>query len=110
LEFAEDNYRKRKEKRPNYGNVVPFSNSVSNDISKLQTLAIINLGILGGLRRGEMVGLDWDSLNFEKNTIKVKQSAAYLTLRIFTPVMIKNPVMIIILCIMDKRFWKCSIF
>lgn len=77
LEFAEEDYRKRKEKHPNYGNVIPFANSVSTDISKLQTLAIINLGIFGGLRRGEMVGLDWDSLDFEKNTIKVKQSAAY---------------------------------
>ena len=33
-----------------------------------------------------------------------------LTFRIFTPVMIKNPAMIIILCIMDERFRKCSIF
>lgn len=77
LQFAEDNYRWRKAKHiVNAGNVIRISDFTSMDISALQTLVLVHIAIFGGLRRGEMVGLDWCSVDFEKNIIHVTQSAA----------------------------------
>lgn len=77
LKFAEDEYRASKERHVTAsGNVIRISEFTSMDISSLQTLVLIHIAILGGLRRGEMVGLDWDCIDYEKNLVHVRQSAA----------------------------------
>ncbi|MCD8089285.1 MAG: site-specific integrase [Clostridiales bacterium] len=37
-----------------------------------------NLAIYGGLRRGELIALTWDDINFDNNTITINKSAARL--------------------------------
>lgn len=76
LQFAEDDYRHSDMKHYKNGKVIPISDYSNKDIFKLQTLVIINVAVFGGLRRGEMVGLDWKNVDFEKNVIHVRQSAA----------------------------------
>ncbi|MHB1420654.1 MAG: site-specific integrase [Bacillota bacterium] len=39
---------------------------------------IILLAVATGLRRGELMGLDWKDVNFERVTIEVRQSSQYL--------------------------------
>ncbi|NWO14665.1 site-specific integrase [Virgibacillus sp.] len=38
---------------------------------------MVKIAILGGLRRGEILGLLWENVNFEKNTIQVQYSLNY---------------------------------
>ena len=38
----------------------------------------VTLAMLTGLRRGELVGLHWDDIDFKKSTITVNRSACYL--------------------------------
>lgn len=38
---------------------------------------MIMLAITTGLRRGELVGLEWNHIDFEKGTLEVKQSISY---------------------------------
>lgn len=76
LQFAEDDYRDSSMGHPQNGKVIPISVYPDKDIFKLQTLVIINIAVFGGLRRGEMVGLDWKNVDFEKNAVHVRQSAA----------------------------------
>ncbi len=77
LQFAEDDYQASKARHLTVsGNVIRFSAFTGMDISSLQTLVLIHIGVFGGLRRGEMLGLDWDAVDFERNMVHVKQSAA----------------------------------
>lgn len=39
---------------------------------------MVYLAITGGLRRGEIMGLDWSDIDFEKKTLEVKKSSQYL--------------------------------
>jgi integrase len=39
---------------------------------------LITLALSTGLRRGELLGLEWRDLDFEKNTLEVRQSSQYL--------------------------------
>ena len=76
LQFAEDDYRQSSMEHYKNGKVIPISDYSNKDIFKLQTLAIVNIAVFGGLRRGEMVGLDWKNVDFDKNVVHIRQSAA----------------------------------
>lgn len=80
LQFAENDYRAKQDKHITRNNnvirITDFSNFINMDVSALQTLVLIHIAIFGGLRRGEMVGLDWCNVDFDKNIICVRQSAA----------------------------------
>ncbi|WP_261134786.1 site-specific integrase [Bacillus sp. Marseille-Q3570] len=39
---------------------------------------LINLAIATGLRKGELLGLEWSHVDFDKKTIEVKQSSLYV--------------------------------
>jgi integrase len=40
--------------------------------------SLITLAITTGLRKGELLGLEWQHINFEKQTLEVKQASQYL--------------------------------
>lgn len=46
---------------------------------ELKFKTIIHLAIASGCRLGELVGLTWDDINFEKNTISVIRTAQYIS-------------------------------
>lgn len=50
--------------------------AVSNEPLKYQV--IINLAIATGLRRGELMGLEWKDINFNKQTLEVRQASQYV--------------------------------
>lgn len=39
-----------------------------------QIKVLMNIAIYGGLRRGEILGLTWDDVNFDKNTVDINKS------------------------------------
>lgn len=39
---------------------------------------LINLALFTGLRRGELMGLEWMHVNFDKNTLEVRQASQYI--------------------------------
>ncbi|PWA12078.1 site-specific integrase [Pueribacillus theae] len=39
---------------------------------------LVTLAIATGLRRGELLGLEWSHIDFERNTIEIKQSSLYV--------------------------------
>lgn len=42
----------------------------------LQYRILFHLAILGGFRRGELIALTWDDMDFDKNTISINKSSA----------------------------------
>nr|WP_255648033.1 site-specific integrase [Pseudalkalibacillus hwajinpoensis] len=38
---------------------------------------LISLAVTGGLRRGELLGLEWKHIDFEKSTIQIKQTVSH---------------------------------
>lgn len=44
----------------------------------LKHKVLVNLVVFSGLRRGEAMGLEWRDINFEKNTLTVRQSSQYI--------------------------------
>jgi integrase len=50
--------------------------AASEESLNLQVL--INLAIASGLRRGELMGLEWQDINFIENTLRVQRSSQYL--------------------------------
>ena len=52
-------------------------NCLESEPLKYQVL--IQLALLTGCRRGELVALQWDSINLEQKTVSIKQSAYQLT-------------------------------
>lgn len=48
------------------------------DNAETKYRALVNLAIDTGARRGELVGLEWRHVDFEKNTITIEQSASYI--------------------------------
>ncbi|WP_338826278.1 Tn916 family transposase [Moorella thermoacetica] len=55
------------------------------DSEPLKYKVIVILALATGLRRGELMGLEWQDVDFENNTIEVRQASQYLPERgIFT--------------------------
>jgi Site-specific recombinase XerD len=54
-----------------------FLVAVENEPLKYKLMTY--LGLVGGLRRGEIFGLEWDKINWEKKYIKIDQSAPYIS-------------------------------
>lgn len=50
----------------------------------IQYRTMISLLILFGLRRGELCGLEWKDIDFERNTMSVRRSSQYLEGKIIT--------------------------
>ena len=44
----------------------------------LRYTVLITLAVATGLRRGELMGLEWKDINFEKGTLEVRQASQYL--------------------------------
>lgn len=86
--LVEDNYAQadyidypRKEKTPVHfmddkTAIIFFDFLMHYDNCKLKTAMLILL--LTGLRRGELCGLEWKDIDFEKHTISVRRSVAYV--------------------------------
>lgn len=70
------NYSKRKEKRKprvwDIEEIKQFLNALQSEPIMWRTFAIIAL--FGGLRRGEVLGLEWHHINFEDQTITIEQT------------------------------------
>lgn len=45
---------------------------------KLKHKALVHIAVLTGLRRGEIMGLDWTDIDFEKGTLEVKRAGQYI--------------------------------
>lgn len=67
--------RKRKDSTGKEYNVAPYINKVT---IPLQFKVLFYIAIYGGLRRGEIVSLQWSDVDFEKNTISISKSTAYV--------------------------------
>lgn len=72
--------RKLKKLHEDIGQIVVFTDAevaslfeATGDNTTYQ--AMVGLGVYAGMRAGEVLGLDWKDVNFEKNTICVCQSA-----------------------------------
>ncbi|OPX88280.1 MAG: Transposase [Pelotomaculum sp. PtaB.Bin104] len=39
---------------------------------------LVNLAVFSGLRRGELMGLEWSDISFEANTLTVRQASQYI--------------------------------
>ncbi len=44
----------------------------------LKYKVMLTLAIATGLRRGELMGLEWGDINFDKNTLEVRQASQYI--------------------------------
>lgn len=47
------------------------------EIGKI-TLVLVYLALFTGLRRGELMGLEWSDIDFEKNTLEIRQASQYI--------------------------------
>ncbi|GEN36629.1 tyrosine-type recombinase/integrase [Aneurinibacillus danicus] len=45
---------------------------------EFQYFVLVTLAITTGLRRGELLGLEWDHINFDAKTLKVKKTSQYI--------------------------------
>ncbi len=45
---------------------------------KLKHKALVHLALFSGLRRGEIMGLEWSDFDFEKGTLEVKRASQYI--------------------------------
>ncbi|WP_243120651.1 tyrosine-type recombinase/integrase [Pelotomaculum sp. FP] len=45
---------------------------------ELKYRALVHLALFTGLRRGELMGLEWPDIDFNKNTLMVRQASQYL--------------------------------
>lgn len=52
-----------------------------------QFKSFFNIALFGGLRKGEILALKWDDVNFDANTIRISKSVAYVNRKII----IKDP-------------------
>lgn len=50
--------------------------AVENESLKYKVL--IHLAVATGLRRGELMGLEWQDINFDKSTLEVRQASQYV--------------------------------
>lgn len=67
--------RKRKDSKGNEYQVAPYVNKVK---IPLQFKVLFNIAVYGGLRRGEIVSLQWSDIDFDKGTISISKSTAYV--------------------------------
>ena len=83
--IVQDNPVKRAE--PPKGAAVSVSYLEETDVAKLlaalhdappQYSAIVQLGLFTGMRRGEICGLRWSDIDFEKSTISVNRTMEYI--------------------------------
>lgn len=74
LEFVDDDYEDWKSK---HSSKISFDTlGCTNEYApKMQYRAFFQIALLGGLRRGEIVALEWKNIDFKKNLIHIKQSA-----------------------------------
>lgn len=49
-----------------------------------QFKVFFNLALFGGLRRGELIALTWDDINFENNSIDINKSTGYVNKEMIT--------------------------
>jgi integrase len=49
-----------------------------------QFKVFFNLALFGGLRKGELVALTWDDINFTNNSINIDKSSAYVNKQVIT--------------------------
>lgn len=56
-----------------YSEFATFLEKVTNT-NDLTLIAEVYLGMLQGMRRGEMIGLKWEKVNFEENTIAIDET------------------------------------
>lgn len=67
--------RKRKDRSGNEYTVAAYVNKVS---VPLQFKVLFYIAVYGGLRRGEIVSLRWSDVDFDKKTINITKSTAYV--------------------------------
>lgn len=59
------------------------SSVINNILAKLENEPIkyktmVKLLLYSGMRRGELLGLEWDDINWEKSTIRIQRSSQYV--------------------------------
>lgn len=45
---------------------------------KLKHKALVHIAVAGGLRKGEIMGLEWSDIDFEKGTLEVKRASQFI--------------------------------
>ena len=76
--------RKRIDSNGNEYTVTPYTYKVK---IPLMFKVLFNIAIYGGLRRGELVSLTWDDVDFKNQTIRISKSTAYVNRQTY----IKSP-------------------
>ena len=76
LEFVDSDYERIKGKNHRQGGtVISILDYANEDVLKMQYKVFFRIALFGGLRRGEMVGLEWKNVDFDRNVIRVTQAA-----------------------------------
>lgn len=81
LKFIKDGYTVnfKDHTREVCGNVYPVKGYSVEYNYRTQYLVYFTLAIYGGFRRGELVGLKWSDIDFDKSTISIKRAVAKST-------------------------------
>jgi integrase len=67
-----------KKKAPSYNEEQTAAMMDALEEEPLKYQAMVHLALATGLRRGEMMGLEWSDLDFEKGTLEVSRASQYL--------------------------------
>lgn len=61
---------------PDYDQTIKLTNCLENEPLKYKTMIL--LLIYSGMRKGELLGLEWEDINFEKETINIERASQYI--------------------------------
>ena len=61
-----------------HGKVTPIKEHINRyNVCDLQFRALVTLAVFSGMRRGELIALNWSDFDFKKMTVTVDEAAAY---------------------------------
>ena len=61
---------------PDYEQTIKLTNCLENEPIKYKTMILLLL--YSGMRKGELLGLEWKDINFEKETISIERASQYV--------------------------------
>lgn len=61
---------------PDYDQTIKLINCLENEPIKYKTMIL--LLIYSGMRKGELLGLEWEDINFEKETVNIERASQYI--------------------------------
>ncbi|WP_455717395.1 tyrosine-type recombinase/integrase, partial [Anaerosporobacter sp.] len=76
-------YKTHKRKGPQHEEYNVSEYTESRNIP-LQFKVLFNIALFGGLRRGEIVALTWDDIDFDTNSIRINKSSSHIDRQVIT--------------------------